>query len=136
MFLLFGFGQEKAHDYGPALPVICPNCHNPVHLRLLEIKKWFSLFFIPVLPYESKYMLACEICSRGVPLTERQFERARKVCRAARAYRAGRISEAKYNRILERSRLLRLKRLRPPEEPREIVDVTDAVEVTDVPQKD
>jgi hypothetical protein len=106
MFILFGLDKQTRHDYGPTVPVVCPRCHNPTHLRLVEIKKWFTLFFVPLFPCEWTYRLECEICSRGVELNDEQFERAKRVCRAARAWREQRISEEKYNAILKRSRLL------------------------------
>ena len=105
MFILFG-NKETRHNYGPIIPVICPHCHNPTNLRLGETKKWFTLFLIPILPYESTYWLTCEICSRGVELDDDQFEKAKRVCRAARAWRAERISRERYETILKRSRLI------------------------------
>jgi len=105
MFVLFGFGREKRRDYGPTIPIICPNCHNPTHLRLIEIEKWFSLFFVPILPYDSTYLLVCDVCSRGIELTEEQFEKAKRLCRATRAFREGKISEEKYDRIVRRAGL-------------------------------
>ena len=113
MFVLIGFGNEKRHDYGPAIPILCPNCHNQAYLRLIEIKKRFSLFLVPLFPYDWTYLLVCEVCSRGIELDEEQFEKAKRLCRATRLLRQQRISEERYNEILNRSRLAR--RLRPKE---------------------
>jgi len=118
MFVLFG-NKEKEKNYGPALPVVCPNCQNATWLQLIEVEKWASLFFIPFAQYDSLYVLACPICSRGIELTEKQFERARRLVRAARAWRENRISEERYRGVLEETRLLpapdetRMVRLRP-----------------------
>lgn len=106
MLVLFGFGRETSRDHGATVPVICPNCHNAVHLHLVEVKKWFSLFFIPLFPYEWTYWLKCPTCSRGIELDDEQFERAKRVCRARRLFRQRRITEQKYERIVQRSRLL------------------------------
>jgi hypothetical protein len=107
MFVLVGFGNEQKRDYGAAVPVTCPNCHNQTYLHLVEVKKRFSLFFVPLFPYDSDYYLLCTVCSRGVELDEEQFEKAKKLCRATRAFREGRISEDEYNAILNRSHLAR-----------------------------
>jgi len=118
MFVLFGLDKETRRDYGPAIPIVCPNCHNATYLRLIEVKKWFTLFFIPLFPYDSSYLLVCDVCSRGVELDDERFEKARKLCRAVRAFRERQISEERYNTILDRSRLLEYtsRRLeRPPE---------------------
>ncbi|MBM3333407.1 hypothetical protein FJY63_01985, partial [Candidatus Sumerlaeota bacterium] len=37
--------------------------------------------------------------------SDEDFERAKRICRAARAFRKQRISEEEYQRIVERSRL-------------------------------
>jgi len=105
MFVLVGFGNELRRDHGPAVPVICPNCRNQTYLHLIEVKKRFSLFFVPLFPYDWSYYLLCDVCSRGIELNEEQFEKARKLCRATRAFREHRISEERYNQILNRSRL-------------------------------
>jgi len=106
MFVLFGLDKETRRDYGPTIPVVCPRCHNSTHLRLVEIKRWFTLFFIPLFPCQWTYRLECAICSRGVELDDEQFERAKRVCRAARALRQGRVSDERFQAIVERSRLL------------------------------
>lgn len=113
MFILFGFDKETRRDYGAAFPVICPRCHNPTRLRVVEIKKWFTLFLIPILPYESTYWLRCEICSHGVKLSDDQFEKAKRLCRAARAVQEERMSEERYHLFLERSRLLEYSQRKP-----------------------
>jgi hypothetical protein len=117
MFLLFGV-KDKEIDHGPVLPVVCPNCHNQTWMRLVEIEKWAAIFFIPIAPYDGSYMLACDVCSRGIELTEKQFERAKKLVRAAKAMHKERITAERYKEIVERSRLLpspdqRMVRLKP-----------------------
>jgi len=104
MFILFGV-KEKRRDHGSTISIVCPNCGNRTNLRLVEIEKWFAVFFIPILPYDSIYRVQCEICSRGMELSDEDFERAKRICRAARAFRKQRISEEEYQRIVERSRL-------------------------------
>ncbi len=37
-------------------------CHNQVLLRLLHITTWFTLFFVPVIPYKRTCGLICNIC--------------------------------------------------------------------------
>ena len=120
MFVLIGFGNEKQEDHGPAISVVCPNCNNETTLRLVEVKKRFSLFFVPLFPYEWTYALVCPICSRGLELNEEQYERAKRLVRARRAFQRGRISEARYQEILDASRLY--KRLGPRQIPHREVE--------------
>ncbi len=106
MFVLFGFDKEKIKDHGPAIPMVCPRCHNPTHFRLVEVSKWFTLFLIPIFPYEWTYWLKCDICSHGAELDDERFERAQRVARAFRKWRDAQISEERYNTLLRKSRLL------------------------------
>jgi hypothetical protein len=117
MFWLFGV-KDKEIDHGPAIRVVCPNCGNETWFHLMEIEKWAAVFFIPIAPYDGTYLLACDICSRGIELTEKQFQRARKLVRAAKALRTERISAERYAELVARSRLLpapdqRMVRLKP-----------------------
>ena len=34
---------------------------------------WFTLFFIPVIPYEIKFFLTCPICQYGINRDTAQF---------------------------------------------------------------
>ena len=46
----------------------CPNCHNQTFYRYTTVTKWFSLFFIPLIPYSTKHYLVCPVCTRAVLL--------------------------------------------------------------------
>jgi hypothetical protein len=86
MFFLFGWGHQTTKDYGPAVPMTCPNCRNNAYWHLLHIRVWFTLFFVPVIPYESKHYLLCEICSRGMELNGEQITKAKELSAATAAY--------------------------------------------------
>lgn len=66
---LFGWGKTTVKDHGECIAATCPRCHNSVLLHHLFITVWFTLFFIPVIPYRRKRALVCPICnwSREVP---------------------------------------------------------------------
>jgi len=44
--------------------------------RHVSTRSWFTLFFIPVLPYENSHFLVCPICSNGRQLTNAQAQHA------------------------------------------------------------
>lgn len=56
-------------DHGECIAATCPRCHNSVILHHVQLTVWFTLFFIPVIPYKRKRMLMCDICrwSRDIP---------------------------------------------------------------------
>jgi len=61
MFLIAGFGHKSKKDYGPVLTKACPRCNNSTAWRLIKATSWFTLFFIPLIPYSTKKILACPI---------------------------------------------------------------------------
>lgn len=76
MFFLFGWGHQTTKNYGPTLPIRCPNCNNDTVWHLGRTKTWFTLFFIPVIPYRTDRYYVCEICAHGKLLDSAEFEEA------------------------------------------------------------
>lgn len=68
MLLIFGM-RNRVHQHGPCVAATCPRCHNEVMLTYLVVTRWFTLFFIPLIPFGRRRMLVCPICSwqREVP---------------------------------------------------------------------
>jgi hypothetical protein len=93
MFFIFGWGRRTKKNFGPALPVVCPNCGNRTWFNYLTQRTWFTLFFIPVIPYESKKFLLCPVCSRGVQLKGDQGNTARQLSVLALQLKTGQITE-------------------------------------------
>jgi hypothetical protein len=100
MFFLFRWGRGTSKDLGPTLPITCPNCHNDTVWHFQRLQRWFTRFFLPVFPYESKYVFLCPICSQGVHLEGDELDHARRLNVAARSYFAGEVSEARFKAIL------------------------------------
>lgn len=105
MFFLFGWGHQTRKDYGPTLPITCPNCHNQCYWHLLHVRVWFTLFFIPVIPYESKHYLLCEVCSRGMELDHEQISKAKELNQATAAFLSKTITEEAYVAVLDAKQL-------------------------------
>jgi len=43
----------------------CGNCNNVVPFRVIRIWTWFTLFWIPLFPIFTSYVITCPICSCG-----------------------------------------------------------------------
>jgi uncharacterized protein YbaR (Trm112 family) len=103
--IIWGFGGSKPTDKGAVWPATCPNCHNNVLLHHVTTHATFSLFFIPLVPYDRKHHLVCPICQRGLqfdPKTElSRIEAAKQLLVRVRL---GEITEAQYMFELERLR--------------------------------
>lgn len=74
MFLLFGFGKRTVKDYGTKEVIHCPHCNNDRPWQYKKTKTWFTLFFVPVIPYQTTYTKNCPICGYSVTLTKEDFE--------------------------------------------------------------
>ena len=73
--IIFGWGhqttkvleiEEQEH--------VCPICNNNVSYHLLRVRIWFSLFFIPLIPYSTRYLCLCPICEKGLELSKKEFK--------------------------------------------------------------
>ena len=49
---------------------LCKHCNNMVYKKIMYHDDRFTLFFVPVLPYNKRYYRTCPICSIGQEITE------------------------------------------------------------------
>lgn len=50
-FIIFGTrGSERAVDGGDAFVDTCPACHQQRHFVEYEVVRYFTLYFIPIIP--------------------------------------------------------------------------------------
>jgi len=96
VFFLFGWGRQTENDLGPAFPKTCPSCKNHGFWRLVQIRVWFTLFFVSVIPYRSKHVVRCAECSHGFELNARQAEQATVLCQVTGSYLNKQITEEQY----------------------------------------
>jgi len=61
------------------------------------ISTWFTLFFIPVFPYENKYFLSCPVCSFGVKLDSAKFNELKPFAELNMSLVEGKITSEQYN---------------------------------------
>lgn len=104
--IIFGWGHQTEKKYGPTLPLTCPNCNNRVFLLLVHLRVWFTLFFIPVIPYESRYYLLCEICSQGIELKGSQIDKAKQLNQSTASFLNHEITQEQYKIALAETRIL------------------------------
>lgn len=93
--IIFGF-SGRTKDLGEAVPTECPRCHNQVFFHLMTRTRWFSLFFIPLIPYSSRHLLVCPICGYAAPAEGEARELAGRLVQLTSQWRAGALSEEAY----------------------------------------
>lgn len=73
MFLLFGFDTKKSTPFSGENGW-CFHCNNTIRWQYFIQTNWFSLFFIPVIPFNQKYYKACPICTQTTELTKQEYD--------------------------------------------------------------
>ncbi len=79
MFFVFGWGRTTQKNVRDVLVLRCANCNNVGTWHALRRKTWFTLFFVPVIPYKNYAFLHCGVCSRGWELTGDEFAKAERL---------------------------------------------------------
>ncbi len=92
MIFIFGWGHQKITAYGHAEEQECSHCHNKAKWELKKIQNYFTLFFIPIFPYQSNYFYHCPICNQGLKIDREHFEIYRNIAEVNADYHAGTIS--------------------------------------------
>lgn len=82
MFFLFGV-RRKSKAIGQ-IERPCAKCARPTMQTALDTQRWFTLFFIPLIPLRSSCVVRCNLCGltlKGSPELKNQI--------SARAMAAG-----------------------------------------------
>ena len=72
--IIFGWGKITKKFIAKAFEKSCGYCNTTEVWRLAIVRTWFTLFFIPVIPYKTTYCILCPQCSSYIPLSKEQFE--------------------------------------------------------------
>ena len=52
----------------------CPKCMRSTIFRLEKVRTWFTLFSLPVIPYQTQYWLLCADCQCGFELSPEEYQ--------------------------------------------------------------
>jgi len=70
MFILFGF-RSMVRNLAMVM-YTCRTTNQPAAHRLSRITRWFTLFFIPVIPVGRRHILTCSGCGQSYKITKEQ----------------------------------------------------------------
>ncbi|PYV54106.1 MAG: zinc-ribbon domain-containing protein [Acidobacteria bacterium] len=74
MLFLFGL-RSKAKVIGQ-LERTCSKCAKPTVQSAIETQRWFTVFFIPLIPIGGSYAIRCNLCGltvKGSPEIKKQL---------------------------------------------------------------
>lgn len=66
MFIMFGWGKVTTKEVGSAGKVRCGRCGNVREWPYKKYTTWFTLFFIPIIPYKNILVKECPICKGAI----------------------------------------------------------------------
>jgi hypothetical protein len=84
------FGTKGTSALLGVLFFVCRVCGNEAAQRLVKHRRWFTLFFIPVIPYSTKHVYTCAYCGAGTELDAEAADRFQADAEHAAASRGGR----------------------------------------------
>lgn len=100
--IIFGWGRQTIKQIGVAFKQMCNHCHNEDYWVLTRITTWFTLFFIPVIPYSIKYFLSCPVCQYGLTLDSKQIEEIKPLAETNQLLIDGKITPEEHQVRLNR----------------------------------
>jgi zinc-ribbon family len=77
--ILFGWGKKTKRTFGLVGPYHCVTCGRDSLFRLVRVVNWFTLFFVPVIPYSKEYFLVCPNCSKAIQLSKDNVKEIKSV---------------------------------------------------------
>jgi hypothetical protein len=100
VLIIFGM-RNRAHEHGPCVAATCPRCHNEVVLSYFVVTRWFTLFFIPVIPFGRKRMLRCPICGWTREVTKEAEPLTIEMVGITTRWKQHQLSDAEYSRRVD-----------------------------------
>lgn len=100
LLLFFGL-KTRTKDYGGAYPTPCANCDAEVLYRLIKLRTWFHIWWIPLIPWTARHQLRCPECGYGYRLSESEAQQARGLTTLMDRYEAGEVSQDEVNHELD-----------------------------------
>ena len=83
MFFLLGVRRKEKTIGQVERP--CSKCARPTVHTALELKSWFTLFFIPVIPFGTTYLTRCNFCGTKYKTTDELKSKLSGLAMAAKA---------------------------------------------------
>jgi hypothetical protein len=96
-----GFGPGDPKDLGAVARAMCPNCRNAVVFHLVEVRNWFRLFLVPMVPGSKQHYLSCPTCQYAIEVDPVQDGVAEEMVSITARWRAGAVSDADYTRRVD-----------------------------------
>lgn len=98
MPIIFGWNKKTVKQIGITFKNQCSHCHNTEYWVLTKITTWFTLFFVPVIPYSIKHFLSCPICQYGFTPSDEQLTKMKPLAEVNQLLADGKITQSEHQR--------------------------------------
>ncbi|MDD3960173.1 MAG: zinc-ribbon domain-containing protein [Clostridiaceae bacterium] len=71
--IIWGWNKKTRKVIGTIGMQMCKFCNIQSLWQLCIVRTWFTLFFIPIIPYGKSYQISCPGCNSYYELTKEQF---------------------------------------------------------------
>ena len=96
MIFIFGFNHQINFNAGPLAEETCTKCNVRDFWNLEKTTFWFTVFFIPLIPYKTSYFKRCTSCNFQLPLEKEEYNGHQPFARLNLQVIHGKISEEEY----------------------------------------
>ncbi|MCD7862803.1 MAG: zinc ribbon domain-containing protein [Lachnospiraceae bacterium] len=79
MFVIIGTQVKKEELGCIPEPRICPRCRRLVHYQVIREQRWFTVFWVPLFPVQSKQYIQCPSCGLALQMDEPQIDDPQKM---------------------------------------------------------
>lgn len=71
--IIWGFGKVTKKKIGGVFSRMCTYCNTEEVWQLCIMRTWFTLFFIPIIPYSRVYCISCPNCGSYMEISKEDF---------------------------------------------------------------
>lgn len=140
MFIIFGSGFHTNSNFGPVASYACAKCKDVGVWDVRKSSTWATIFFIPIICYQSEYWLSCPTCDNSVELDKAAFKIYKSIAEINNCFIAKEIKEVerveKINRQYELldhlNETKKLKHMEEMENFRPLITEKTDLELTDI----
>ena len=90
--IIFGI-KTRNKDYGKAYQIECPRCTNQVLFHGYKERKWFHIFWVPLIPWFATRGFVCPVCSHLVETDRGGLKLAQSAAETVQLYSDEQASE-------------------------------------------
>lgn len=74
MFVIIGTQVKKEELGCIPEPRICPRCRRLVHYQVIREQRWFTVFWVPLFPVQSRQYIQCPSCGLALQMADPQID--------------------------------------------------------------